>query len=406
MPPDTRPTKVDLGPPSRRGQRGRFLLLFFASILVGIVAWSGEVLALPMALLFPLLWARAKTRLQVVLVSVGYFLAASRGLPLGVASFYGSDLWPGLLLWFVASASFVVVHMILWTPRPGWHRPARFILASLIMAVPPFGITGWAHPFTAAGILFPGWHWFGLLALMAALAGMTTRHWPVVALVIACFWIWSASRSEEPQPPKNWLGIDLEMGAALGRDLGLPQQRVLIRHVRARAKDAGGEVIILLPESALGFWTPGLGELWQRELAGSGVTVLAGAAEVLTDGYDNVLVAISEESQEVFYRQRMPVPGSMWQPWRHLFGEGGGARADFDRNTVVVLGEQRVAVLICYEELIIWPILQSLVYDVDLVIAVGNGWWTRGTSIMDIQRANVRAWGLLFDTPVVFSFNR
>ena len=406
MLPETWPTTFDPGPPSRGGQWVRFLLLFFASVLVGIVAWSGQVFALPVALLFPLLWALARTRLQVALVSAGYFLAASRGLPVGVASFYGSDLWPGLLLWFVASAGFVLVHMIFWTPGTGWHRPARFILASLIMAVPPFGITGWAHPFTAAGILFPGWHWFGLLALMAALAGMTTRHWPVVAVVVACFWIWSASHSQEPQSPENWLGIDLEMGAELGRDLGLDRQQALIRRVRDRAKDEGGEVNILLPESALGFWTPGLGNLWQRELAGSGVTVLAGAAEVLTDGYDNVLVAISEESQDVLYRQRMPVPGSMWQPWRHISGRGGGARAEFYRNPVVSIGEKRVAVLICYEQLIIWPVLQSLVYDVDLVIAVGNGWWTRGTSIIDIQRSNVRAWGMLFDTPVVSSFNR
>ena len=406
MLPETWPKQFGPRPPSRRGQSVWFLLLFFASILVGIVAWSGELLALPAALLFPLFWSRARTRLQVAFISAGYFLAASRGLPLGVANFYGSDLWPGLLLWFVASAGFVIVHMILWTPRPRWHRPARVILASLIMAVPPFGITGWAHPFTAAGVLFPGWHWYGLFALTAALAGMTTRHWPVFAVVIAGFWIGSASHRVEPQPPENWLGIDLEMGADLGREVGLDRQRALIKRVRDRARSVTGGVIVVLPESALGFWTPGLGNLWQRELAGSGITVLAGAAEVLTDGYDNVLVAISEVSQEVLYRQRMPVPGSMWQPWRNLSGEGGGARAEFYRNPVVGLGARRIAVLICYEQLIIWPALQSVGLDVDLVVAVGNGWWTKGTSIIDIQRSNVKAWAMLFDTPVVFSFNR
>jgi hypothetical protein len=56
--------------------------------------------------LFPALWALSPSRLTALLVSAGYFLAASRGLPQGVANFYAADLWPGLLLWAAASLSF------------------------------------------------------------------------------------------------------------------------------------------------------------------------------------------------------------------------------------------------------------------------------------------------------------
>ncbi|RWX20621.1 conjugal transfer protein TraB, partial [Rhizobium leguminosarum] len=74
-------------------------LLVFASTVIGVVGWSGHVLLLPVALGFPVLWSISQTRSVAALVSSGYFLAASRGLPQGVATFYSSDLWQGLLLW-------------------------------------------------------------------------------------------------------------------------------------------------------------------------------------------------------------------------------------------------------------------------------------------------------------------
>lgn len=98
--------------------RWRVALLILLSIVVGAVGWSGEVLLLPTTMLFPLLWAQSPSRLVAGAVSAGYFLAASRGLPQGVANFYAADFWPGLLLWLAASASFVGLHAALWTRLP------------------------------------------------------------------------------------------------------------------------------------------------------------------------------------------------------------------------------------------------------------------------------------------------
>jgi hypothetical protein len=134
--------------------------------------------------------------------------------------------------------------------------------------------------------------------------------------------------------------------------------------------------------------------------------VIAGAAVVRHGGYDNVMVAVPGESAAVLYRERMPVPVSMWQPWRGWFGEAGGARADFFANPVFELGGKRIAPLICYEQLILWPALQSALHAPDLIVASGNGWWTAGTSIVAIQRASAEAWARLFGIPLVTAFNR
>lgn len=376
--------------------------LIVVSIIAGIVGWSGDVLLLPVAFTFPVLWALARTRLTAAVVSAGYFLAASRGLPQGVASYYSSDLLPGLLLWLCAAAGFVIVHTVLWTKKTG-ARPYHYLLAAVLMAVPPFGITGWAHPITATGVLFPGWGWCGLAATTAGLMGLVTRMWPAAAIVLAGFWIGSAATWDQPRLPKSWQGIDLEMGASLGRDATLRRHRDLIAMVADRG--SGGARTIVLPESALGFWSPTVERLWVRALRGTDATVISGATVVDAGGYDNVLIVISGDGARLLYRERMPVPGAMWQPWRPLFGESGGARVHFFANPVVTVADRRAAPLICYEQLIVWPFLHSMFDDPDVVIAVGNGWWTQGTSIVAIQRASTQAWAHLFDIPVILSFN-
>jgi hypothetical protein len=65
----------------------------------------------------------------------------------------------------------------------------------------------------------------------------------------------------------------------------------------------------------------------------------------------------------------------------------------------------KVAPLICYEQLLVWPILHSMLRDPEVIAAAGDGWWTAGTSIVPIQRAATQAWARLFGIPLVMSFN-
>ena len=378
-------------------------MLILASVVCGSLGWSGNVLALPSAMLFPALWAMSPSRMAAVLVSAGYFLAASRGLPQGVANFYSSDLWPGLLLWMAASLSFVAVHAALWTRHPGRGRAVRYLAAAVLTGLPPFGITGWAHPLTAAGVLFSGWGWWGLLATAAGLLAMVTRYRPAAAIGLGGLWLWSAATWTGLNLPEGWSGVDLEYGQLFGRDGSLEYHSDLIATVR---KAAGkGTRVVVLPESALGFWTPTVARLWREGLNGLEVKVVAGAAIIDEQGYDNVMVAVGSGGGDILYKERMPVPVSMWQPWLRWRGQGGGAQAHLFANPVVEVGTTRIAPLICYEQLILWPVLQSMLHSPGVIVATGNGWWTEGTSIVAIQKASVTAWAKLFGLPVVTAFN-
>ena len=119
-------------------------VLITSAIASGWVGWSGHMLLLPAAAAFPVLWSHAGNRVTATGIAIAYFLAASRGFPQGVTTFYASDLWPGLLLWIGACLSFVAVHAALWTLNEK-TRPLRYLIAMVLLALPPFGITGWAQ---------------------------------------------------------------------------------------------------------------------------------------------------------------------------------------------------------------------------------------------------------------------
>jgi hypothetical protein len=365
---------------------------------------------------FPLLWAKSPSRIVATAVSASYFLSASRGLPQGVANFYTADFWPGLLLWVLASASFTLVHAVLWNKRPEVGRsinlgsrvrhPTRYLAAMVLMGLPPFGVTGWAHPLTAAGVLFPGWGWWGLLVTAVGLLVTTTRRWPAAILALGGFWFWSVATWTSLSRLEGWAGVDLSLGKSLGRDHSLQHHHTLVAAARRSASLSPRIDVVVLPESALGYWTPTVERLWREGLRGSDITVIAGAAIVNPQGYDNVMVSISAGNAAIFYRERMPVPVSMWQPWRVLTGEGGGARAHFFATPIAEVAGIKIAPLICYEQLILWPILQSMLHAPDIIVATGNGWWTSGTTIIAIQKASIRSWSRLFNVPIVMSFNQ
>jgi len=374
-----------------------------AAVAIGFVGWSGNPLTLPLAFAFPALWALSPSRLVVALVSVGYFLAAARGLPQGVANFYGSNVVAGIGLWVAASLAFVGVHAVLWTYRPGWLRVSRYAVAAVLMSVPPFGIVGWAHPVTAAGILLPGWGWWGVAAAITGLLAMTTRVWPLVAFMICWFWAVSVFTWSEPSAPEGWIGIDTQFRGSEGQYANFVQQRETIDLVLAAA--AHGASVVVLPESAIGMWTPTVERLWMDALRDRDIVVNAGAIVVAPGGYDNVMVELTGHGGRILYRERMPVPVSMWQPWLDWWGEGGGARAHFFANPVAVSAGATILPVICYEQLIVWPVLQSALHAPDVIVATGNGWWTEGTNIVAIQQASATAWARLFGLPLVIAFN-
>ncbi len=308
------------------------------------------------------------------------FPAATRGLPLGVANFFAADLWPGLMLWLAASISFVIVHAVAWSRQPkkgrlrrvdagrgfpendpsAGRRAMRYLVATVLLALPPFGITGWAQPITAAGVLFPGWGWWGLAGTAAIPVLMTSRGWPAAAIVLGGFWARSAASWTPAALPPGWKGVDLEHGHILGRDVSLGHQRDLIATVRSHADPQTRFVV--LPESALGFWTPTVERLWRDGLRDSVVTVIGGDRSRASGLRQYSGSGLGRPNRNPLSRTHagscVHVATLACLDWagRRRAGE---ILCQSDRR------DQRVtlAPLICYEQLVVWPILQSMLHS-------------------------------------------
>ena len=171
--------------------------------------------------------------------------------------------------------------------------------------------------------------------------------------------------------------------------------------------DSKDSVLLLFPEAVAGRWNRTTAALWEEpsaHLANHGATVLFGA-ELFADQceeserYDAVIVAVGSESG-VLYRQRFPMPVSMWRPLC-----ASSARIHWLESGVSILHGRKVAALVCYEQVLTWPVLISMIHQPEIIIAPANAWWSRNTSIPGIQHNVLAAWARLFHIPVITAFN-
>jgi hypothetical protein len=46
-----------------------------------------------------------------------------------------------------------------------------------------------------------------------------------------------------------------------------------------------------------------------------------------------------------------------------------------------------------------------MLFDPEVIVAIGNGWWTGDTNIVPIQKASAEAWASLFGLLLAMVFN-
>ena len=159
---------------------------------------------------------------------------------------------------------------------------------------------------------------------------------------------------------------------------------------------------LVFPEVAVRRWTAATDAFWAEPLSIAGKTLLIGASQPTpgSSRYHNSVVIVGKHSRPPFH-QRIPVPGGMWNPLRP---EGGFALDLFGSGTVEVGGE-RAAILICYEQLLTWPMLRSALAKPTLLVGVSNLIWCESTVVPSVQRACLQSWARLFGLPVLSAVN-
>ena len=397
----------------------------------------GPVLSL---ILIPLV-VTGKTERERYGIALAYYLAGSHGLILGSASFFGPGHVPlGVALWLASSALLAA----------GWafaDRPWRVIAVLVVDALPPLGLFDWLSPLAGAGVLFPGASWAGLLMLLAGVyllvrrmtQGCRLQGLPVdlkwrhvctdtlmflagMALMLNVF-----TAVHPPVVPKGWLGMNLHLGSITGNvmaDMNRNQEWIS----RTQAK-AGHAKVVLLPETLTTWWAGNAAEVQQavpkgrtwlvgasvpvgRDLLADGIEAVRGAGGVGVEGKGNGASAKESASRlppaRLLFISPFPVPVSMWHPWYRGHGyvraDGVGYEAGWWEPVRKVDGARAWA-SICYDQLLPWVWMESVVQQPQVVLLTNNEWWAKGTGIPEIQRATAWGWTRLMGAPVVEAEN-
>jgi apolipoprotein N-acyltransferase len=244
----------------------------------------------------------------------------------------------------------------------------------------------------------------------------------------------------DPLPPPGWVAVNTEFGSiAHHRPNPVAQYRAALQ-IQQEAMSRHAAVIVF-PETVVPYWTVATDAFWEQTLAhlrARGETIMVGARIPLaaspvgpgpdfstslavlrgdlqqpnsgsvsrsTDEplwsprYLNAMVVRGAEAAIV--PQRFPVPVAMWNP----FGSA-SAYSDWFGPGLVQIGSERAGLLICYEQLIVWPVLMTMTNHPTVLIAPANDYWAKRTPIPTFQRTAMRSWARLFELPCLFAVNR
>jgi apolipoprotein N-acyltransferase len=243
-----------------------------------------------------------------------------------------------------------------------------------------------------------------------------------------------------PRPPFEWEAVNTAFGAVAHGNTDPIAEYAAAQWIQDKAFTTEAKVLIF-PETVVPTWTPATDTFWQQtfgRLRASGKTILVGAripipshdaaparydfsADLAALGgerlpifstadfrarhkaetgfpYDNALVVRGAEAGA--FQQRIPVPIGMWNPLKAMT-----ARLHLNGSGIISLQGQRAAVLICYEQLLTWPVLISMTQRPTVLVAVANDYWVAGTPIPSFRLAAVRAWARLFRLPYLSAVN-
>jgi len=374
------------------------------SAFVGAVSWSGCMPALALSILMPISVTLQKTRRSAFLTAFGYYAGASWPLIPGAKAFFGANAtwFESVLLWLISSYLLALPFGVFWMSSFR-RRPLGTMLALLAVAVPPIGLIGWASPFIAAGIFFPGTAWLGL-AMTLLICSLSARFPRFLFASSVLLFVLAHGTYRQPLPPASWQAINTKFGSESSASDPLGEFRIaeIIQHI-IRKSDSK---VLIFPEMVIDRWNDATRAFWEPTLKyarGTGKTILIGAGLSVSgqsQSYLNCALILGAHPAPPF-TQRIPVPLAMWKPYKPLIGVPLRLRSP----GTTMFADKRVAILICYEQLLVWPILASAAEYPGILIGLSNGYWSMGTSIPKVQQACLNSWAHLFGIPFISASN-
>lgn len=360
----------------------------------------------------PVLWSLASNRYFAGLILALYSLIATRGFIEGSAVFFDRSIVFGCLLWLGGSLPWFISGILCWQRNLARRIWVGIPLLCLVLAVPPMIVFGWAHPLLASGLWFPTlqlWAVPATLAVIILLAlsvhGYANRRsiqyiqYAVLSLVVVqAVWFYrSPNIKQSEQIVTHDTAFDVGTHGRTTTALQALQRQWKMQAMLGKSPQA---TIDIFPESVGDFMDDFVLSQWQYHLSlYPHKTVIIGGYERTGKQLQAVLFAITADSKTTFYRQRLPMTAGMYNP----FTDDGFQPRWFETATQSLNGS-RFGVAICFEYVVLLPVMQLISSKPDAVIAVASSWWSP-KQLSQAQSQSLRLTARLANVPVFTATN-
>lgn len=360
--------------------------------LLGLMAISGDVTCYGLSvLLLPLIVVVAETRREACISLMSYFLTAALILPKALVDYRGDKLGVVLVLVWIACASIPAgIWVMCWDTRFR-NRVRNAVIAILVFAIPPLGVIGVLNPLSGLGTVFPHTGLSGIATYISVFLLVSFKYDRTALALIAGLYSLSWAMAG-PIEKSRWHGVttsyEIEPNDAAFEvyDRLLSELSVLGPH-RHLVYPEGFLNSVTVPDvSALVFQNP-----WV-ESAVFGFEPSRGV---------NGVIYLEKNGRSIFYPQRQPIPITMWSP-----GSESHYSANWFAKPVIRVRDRTIAPIVCYEVLLVWPVVTSIVYGADDMIVVTNVKWDTTGRIERLIRAVSYSWKQLFRVPAAIAINR
>jgi hypothetical protein len=379
----------------------RTTLLFVIAALLGGAGWSGRPTIHCFALLLPFLYLLSRRQLDSF-SALFYYAAATWPVIPGSQAFFRTGPIVPIVVWAALTLLGATPWILFYNRK--WLSISA-IAALLALALPPLSLVTVAHPLIAAGQWFPGTRWFGLGLPLVLIAGYRRLGaFATIAILVGAS-IATHALFARPSLDPRILAVNTEFGGTPERDLSgsaLETQEASIQRFALAHPDS----LLILPESVIPNWSPMHEARWASTFAllkqrHTGLLIGTTIPIPNTEANRNVLLSRGF-TERLSYVQRVPVPLGMW----HFGDDHDGFPLMLRFPPTIRVWNRRAGVLICYEQFIVWPTLETLAHNPQMLIAPSNIYWASKTTISAIQHLTAQDWADLWAIPLYEASNR
>lgn len=371
-------------------------LYLLLAIIIGSL-WGHSLSIVPLAsiVLIPILWAKVDNRWLAGLVPCLYVLFATRGLIDGSAVYFQRGVLFGTSLWLLAAIPHYLAGVLAWFKSPQKRAYLGIPLLCLLWIIPPVMFVGWAHPLLAAGLWFPRLSFLSLvLCLLLIIYLAICRSLLLYIAMVSLVSIQAVIRYQSPtiNQSHGWIAHDTQF---------INNPKTLLAHLQrqwALLSDINSNGIHVFPEAIADKWDGFLASQWLATLPNN-TTALVGAFLHQDNNWQNVIVSIDKQTAKVIYRQRLPMTAGMFNP----FSTNNFSLNLFGKPTATV-NHQRVGFAICFEHVVLLPMLQTTWEKPNIIVAPANVWWSP-KSLQLAQRQSLRLWQQWLGKPIIEAIN-